>query len=449
MSTDPCHTAGTAPSPWVDDPRADAKDALLRYAVNHPEGAPVIVAARSVLAVETAGDANHRLALRFYDGHPDLFKTDTRDGLRWVEPRNPAFTRPANNHSPKHGEGDGTTDDTSPVSPKTGGTVETRPSSPRANARDALAGRRVVDRDTSRGMLLDALATYRETTEDRFHQLDRVRGRGEETLLVPYVTRFNAPSRVADSRERVETAFDAARGRFERAVMVTLTSDPKRHESVAAAGESLLADVSRFKSWVATDSRIGHRPPSVVIPEFTDSGLPHAHVVLFGVSWVVAHAELSAYWSHRRDRGEVVWFDRLSSRGESGRWRWSSDGPTDAEGRPPRSYLLKSHDALAGVASASPKEVRSAARSLRSSDREPTDDGREWWRIAMYYALDMTLATVSPTLKPSTDGGSDPDDDLPHVTQYEYVGTARYGEFPAHVRNRAVVLSRRGRPPPV
>ena len=390
-----------------------------RYAVEHPEGAPVIVAARSVLAPDAdAGDGDHRLALRFYREHGDLFKTARRDGFAWVEPRNPAFTCPAVKHSPKHGEGDGTTDDTEPVSEQTG---ETGPSSPREDARDALAGRRVVDTDAARGLLLDALATYRESTEDRYHRLDRVRGNGPETVMLPYSTRFNAPGRVADSWERVESAFSAASDRHDRAVMVTLTTDLERFESVAAAGESLLSDVSRFKSWLATDGRLGHRPPSVVVPEFTESGIPHAHVVLFGVSWVVPHAELSAYWGENRDRGEVVWFDRLSSRDEGGRWRWSAGGPED---------------------------VRSAAGALRSDERETdgtdAENGREWWRLALYFALDMALATVSPALKPDTGGPND----LPHVARYEYRGTARLGEFPGHVRERAVVLSRSGRPPP-
>jgi len=153
---------------------------------------------------------------------------------------------------------------------------------------------------------------------------------------------------------------------------VTLTTDPSRFDSLLDATESLIDDVSRFKSWLATDSRLGSRPPSVVVPEFTESGLPHVHVLLFGVSWVVPHAVLSAYWSGSRDRGEVVWFDRLESRGEGGCWRWAGEGPDDADGRSPRAYLAKVLATFNDFASATPDTAREAARALRK-DNETSD----------------------------------------------------------------------------
>lgn len=434
--------------PWADHPRADAKDWLLKYALEYREGTPVICAVRDALNSDAvAGDADHRLALRFYREHSDLFKTDRQDGLVWVWPDGDAFHSTANNHSPKHADYDGVSDDM-----------------PKCNARNALARRRLVESDGGRGYLLGALATYRETTEDRFHRLDRVRGSGPEHLLVPYVNRFNSPRRVGEARERFAGAFDRAGERFDRAVMVTLTTDPNRFDSLLAATESLMEDVNRFKSWLATGSRLGSRPPSIVVPEFTESGLPHVHVVLFGVSWVVPHKVLSAYWAGSRDRAEVVWFDRLASRG---RWQWANRDhrhahPTeDVAGRSPRAYLSKSLDALDSLAGASPEAVREASQALLrmgetdgSGERMdgvsrhesaatdgPTDAlacGREWWKLALYWTTDMRLFTLSPSLKPSND-----DDGLPHIPSYEYVGTARLGEFPGFVQENAVILTRK------
>ncbi|PSP88004.1 hypothetical protein BRC90_08545 [Halobacteriales archaeon QS_4_69_34] len=465
MSADSaCHTTGLDTAgedsdgrPWADDPRADAKDALLRYAVENREGAAIINATRAMLDADAdAGDANHRLALRFYDENAEWFKTARLDGLEWVWPRTPAFTRPANKHSPKPGEGTGGSDDTER-------TCEESSRSPRENAREYLAGRSAVGTDGERGKLLDALATYRETTEGRYTRLDRIRGDGAETLLLPYMTRFNAPSRVGEARERLEGAFGRASEDYGRGVVLTVTTDPSRYDSVADAADGLLADVGRLKSWLATDGRLGERPPSVVVPEWTNRGVPHAHVVLFGVSWAVSHAALRAYWSGSRDRGKIVWFDRIASRSVGGRWRWGDgEGPTDAGGRSPRRYLSKGLDALDGLASSPPEDVRAAARALRSGsadgssptrpeggeggpegDADAAADGREWWRLACYWAVDMRLFTCSPSLKTDRDGSTDTD--LPHVPCYEYVGTARLGEFPGYVRERAVVLTRDGR----
>lgn len=451
MSAGACHGDGGQPAssarPWADHRRGDAKDDLLKYAAEHPEGAPVIRAARTVLDPDAeAGDASHRLALRFFQNHPNFFETATRDGLRWVGPRTAAFHSTANKQGPK------------PADSGDPG-VSSRADYPKANARAALNRRRTVCDDATRGVLLGALATYRETTEDRFHAFeDTFTG---EHMLVPYSTRFNDPVRVADARERFDAAWSAAAERFDRAVMVTLTTDPDRFDSLAAATGDLLADVNRFKSWLATDARLGSRPPSIVVPEFTDSGLPHVHVVLFDVSWVIPHRTLSAYWAGSRDRGEVVWFDRLASRSPSGRWRWAdAEGPEDAGGRPPRTYLAKTLADLADLARASPADVRAAADALRehadgeNGASDALARAREWWKLAMYYATDLRLFTISPPLKPTTDGGEQrataPDGtplpaDAP--PRWRYVGTARYGKFPAHVRRNATVVPRRGRPP--
>ncbi|WP_411962825.1 hypothetical protein [Haloferax sp. YSMS24] len=462
--------------PWADDPRANAKVDLLKYTVEHPEGAPIVVATRAVLNHDAdAGDADHRLALRFYRDNPSLFKTDKQDGLVWVWPRTSAFTCTANKHSPKHGGRDGLGDDTAETADWD---VDEEKRRPKTNARSALGQCQVIERDGVRGYLLDALATYRETTADRYHRLDRVRGDGPDTLMVPYSTRFNSHRRVRDARERFGGALDRAARRYDRAVLVTLTTDPSRFDSLGAATTSLMGDVSRFKSWLATDGRLGSRPPSVVVPEFTDAGVPHAHVFLFGVSWVVPHAALSAYWSATRERGEVVWFDRLESRGEGGRWRWAGDSPEDAVGRSPRSYLSKMLDVLDEFASASPEDVREAARGLRrrvggdnreempdgvsgpkrggggtvtadlpsgepGTDTGALDCGRVWWKMALYWATGTRLFTLSPSLKASDDM-----DTLPHVPRYRYVGTARIGEFPGYVWERVTVLFRDGRPPP-
>lgn len=489
-----CQSTGPAPAsrslPWADDPRAGDKTRLWRYLAVTPEGAPLASIVRGVFGDGTALDgADATLAWRFYRENPDLFRTDRRDGLRWVEPQETAFTRPPNKHRVKPSDGGATGGD------------RLRP-----NTRAMLDRWRTVEEEGERGYLLGQLAAYRETTEDRYHAFeDTFTG---EHLLVPYATRFNSGRRVAEAREAFDGALARAAERHDRAVLLTLTTDPARFESLADATDSLLADVNRLKSWLATDARMGERPESVVVVEFTESGLPHAHVLLFGVSWVVPHSVLSAYWSGSRDRGEVVWFDRLTSDGE--RWSWEyqrrahrerkARGLKPVGTRSPQAYLGKSLGALAGLAEANPEGVREAAHALRSAEGSPdgTDGprdpaevegereraetgpgaagressgadgsdgpdgealarGREWWRLALYWATETRLYTLSPSLKSSTENGDRraraPDGtvlpaDAP--PRWRYIGTARYEEFPASIRRGATVLPRRGRgrPPP-
>jgi len=74
------------------------------------------------------------------------------------------------------------------------------------------------------------------------------------------------------------------------------------------------------------------------------------------------------------------------------------------------------------------------------SDDEPADvlaRGQKRWKLALYWVTDTRLFTLSPSLKPP-----DNTNDLPHVPCYRYVGTARLGEFPGYVRERAKVLAR-------
>jgi hypothetical protein len=86
------------------------------------------------------------------------------------------------------------------------------------------------------------------------------------------------------------------------------------------ATESLLKNKNWLGEWLAYDpksddrpGRPGFRPTNLYALEFTDSGLPHLHVVYFGVRWLTTQAALSRYWGDRQ--GKVVHIHRLAKRG--------------------------------------------------------------------------------------------------------------------------------------
>lgn len=230
--------------------------------------------------------------------------------------------------------------------------------------------------------------------------------------------------------------------------MLTLTTDPSRFDSLVAATETLMDDVNTLKSWFAKRFADGSRPPSVVVPEFTEKGFPHVHIVLFGVGFV-PHGVLSNYWDARRDRGSIVWCDAVVSRGD--RWLWSEKRPDRADGRGPRAYLGKTFGDLESLAAVDPETVHDAAGRLRVDDAGDDDAAREWWKLACYWATETKLFTTSPTLRSedsevsARDAPGDADG-----PRWQFVGVARYGDLPAHVTRDATLIrrERRRRPPP-
>jgi hypothetical protein len=193
-ATDPaCHepTRGhsSASLPWADDPRGDDKTRLLKYVRENDYGVPVVNAVRAIVAPDAeAGDADHRLALRFYRDHSTLFKTDGRDGFVWIEPRPAAFHLSASKHSPKHTDVDWVA---------------------LSNAKNVLGRRRAVTSDGTRGVLLGALAAKRDAIEDEF-VVFRERANPSNHLLVPFATRFNSLRRVREARQRFDGAWRTA-----------------------------------------------------------------------------------------------------------------------------------------------------------------------------------------------------------------------------------------------
>lgn len=417
----------SASLPWADHPRGDDKTRLLKYVRENGCGVSVVNAVRAVVNPDAeAGDADHRLALRFYGDHPDLFKTDRRGGLVWVEPRPAAFHLTASKHSPKHTDGDGVA---------------------LSNAKNVLGRRRAVTSNGTRGVLLGGLAAKRDATEDEFMAF-RDRTDPSNHLLVPYATRFNSPRRVRQARQRFDGAWRTAAARFDRGVVLTLTTDPSRFDSLAAATKTLMDDVNCLKTWFANRFADGSRPPSVVVPEFTEKGFPHVHIVLFGEGYV-PHAVLSNYWDSRRDRGRVVWCDAVVARGD--RWLWTGERPNRADGRGPRAYLGKTLGDLEALAAADPETVHTVAGRLREEDAKDDDPAREWWKLACYWATGTRLFTTSPSLRSDGDEASGRnahgDADGP---RWQFVGVARYGDLPAHVTRDATLVrrERRRRPPP-
>jgi len=432
--------------PWDGDDRGAEKTRIFRYVRNHRDGVPLSKVVRDVFdddAVASAG-ADYQLARRFVDDCEHI-ETAVRGGLTWAMPAVSAFGRL--NLSPQYasrktagGRGGGVSSDASSRSTGDGavpadcraGDDGRDPAYPKGRAQSVLGKQLVLDDSDGghdyRGELLRELGTEREVQQDKFKILQRIRGSGPEHLLIPYATRFNSTERAADIRDGFRSALSTAADRHDDAVMLTLTTDPARFDSHAEAMDGLTDAKSRFMAWLATDYQLGYRPENLTVLEFTESGVPHLHVVFFGRRWLMPQPRLAEKWSDV-GQGRVVDIRSATTRSSSDVWRLHDDGTTVAL----RDYLGKAIDGLRDLAGMDEGRLREAV--------EAGDIGL--WRQALYWATERQYYSCSPSLKADSDGG----DGLPFVRRYEFVGVAQYRDIPAHVRESAVRY-RRGRPPP-
>jgi hypothetical protein len=384
-----------------------------------------------------AGDldtADYQLARRFFARYPTLFKTDRRGSNVWVEPRIGCFKSVNLRQQYARGKTSVGRGDASEQSVESGETVSTGDGvdleagdlggdTPRKYAKERtlsyLNSYLQVGSDSVRRSLLKQLATGKAGTEGKWQVFRRIRGSGDDYLCLPYRTRFNDTGRAGDVRERFRGSLQAAGDRYNRAVVLTLTTDPKEHDGLSAALESLSDNKQRLMSWLSTDYQLGHRPPNLTVLEFTESGLPHLHVVLFGIAGGISQSAVSEKW---RDYGQGSVVDLRQARTEHGGTQWRLHD--DAAGTVTlRQYLGKAIRGLQSVAGLEAGELR---ERIAGGDVS-------LWRQALYWATERQYVTCSPSLR-SVDSG---DAGLPHVTQWEFVGVSRYDSLPAHVRQSA------------
>lgn len=477
-------SAPTVDYPWRGDPREYAKNKLTRYAVNNSEGVRPIVAANAVL---DGTDADQRLAYRFYQKNPAFFRSVKRGEEVWVYPYKPAYSLThQDNHALRTHEGSGVASQSGGETvrregggsargagdgSKARGESETgsgsgsgggsdRSGTPRMDATAHVGSRSALNKEWERGKLLQKLGAKVSGVEGRYKVLRAEQDGDEWFRCIKAGTRFSDPGKAKRNRRQYESVWREAGRRFDHAVAVTLSTHADRFQSVydCVEGESrdgqsrFMDDVQRFISWLKYQLGEGTSKASIRTLkqfEFTDDGIIHCHILVFGHRWLVTKEHLQHYWSQRQDRAHQVWFTSLEHDGQH--WRFKhGDRPEDAQqGRTPREYYGKMVDALVDMAHADSEEIIRAAKALRNGETETETDayarGKQWWKLGLYWLFEYRFWTASPCLKVYNrrERGSDGWADGP---SYEFVTIAEYGQLSGYIRDRAIVAQ--STPPP-
>lgn len=377
----------TVRRPWADDPRADAKDALLNYALEHVDGARISCAARRALDSEPGkSDADYNLARRFYlEDYAHLFKTTRRGWYWWVEPRPVAFLLKSSRRSAYMGS------DGSGNPRRASGSV--RVGAPGGRAATTVRG---VLRDRCqlswaaggvRGALVHGLAAHREGVDSVGMRPDRVSSVG----------------RVAARQAEFLGGFEAGTARYGEGTLMTLTSRVGESGDLLDGLCGVYGSLESLRRHLKGQTPGDSRPPTVAVLDLTKSGLAHLHVVVFGVRPDGLDRDaLTGFWHGARGHGYISHFARVERRAGRLVFAEHAVGSGSETGRYVREYLGGGLRALRAVAEADPEVLHAVAEGASLGRDGGFLDREGAWKVAAIWAAGLPFVSVSTTLKESS-----------------------------------------------
>jgi hypothetical protein len=423
---------------FLGNHRDDDRLRLIRYAIDSPEGVPLSKVVRDVFGKTgpvRPGDPDYQFARRFYTENPKYFDTKKQNGMTAVEPRLPL------------------------IDLITEGITQKRDVEPgRQFCRSLLEGVDTLD-GRGKSLLGDSLERYVDRINDyvMLFELEHMRSGRTERFTKPYKTRFNDLGRISKHWARYNDALEHAYDEFDNAVLCTLTTDPKRFDSLMAMIESINDNFNSLMSWLAyepatnTERRPGYRPEYLCTLEFTADGKPHLHVLFFdlptnttkqpdpenadhgAMPWLCNKSALSHRWSELGqgrivDVQPLVYQDDLGDafQADTGFVAWNGEIPNKnrqefAAQQTAGQYLGKYLSAMFGG-------VADLATDGAFHVEGAYEDKAATYKLALYWATNRRMWRISRNIEEAIDP-EETEVELP--VQIRFIGTYRYWDLPS------------------
>jgi len=182
-----------------------------------------------------------------------------------------------------------------------------------------------LEKVTVRELFLDYVNDVRSR---RIILINRFRTDDPTQLLkiLPYKTRFTDKRYKRRLLKHYEKIWAKASNDFKWGVFLTLTTDPKRFKNLWESWRHFHIALNRFFSYLRkfSESKIVY----LCAYEFTDSGLLHAHIVLFGLKYLLPKRAITYLWE-RCGQGTINYVYQIQN--ANGKWVWGRRKPTDAK----------------------------------------------------------------------------------------------------------------------
>ena len=156
--------------------------------------------------------------------------------------------------------------------------------------------------------------------------------------ILPYKTRFTDKRYKRRLLKHYEKIWAKASNDFKWGVFLTLTTDPKRFRNLWESWRHFHIALNRFFAYLRkfSESKIVY----LCAYEFTDSGLLHAHIVLFGLKYLLPKKAITYLWE-RCGQGTINYVYQIQN--ANSKWVWSKRKPKDARRSESVSDYLKKY----------------------------------------------------------------------------------------------------------